>query len=200
MRMTRHASRRTPRPVRRTKIRNGADFLRWEPLLCEPQRTRLAAVPAPVAVLGRRLPASLDALSFEALSRLWAVRTSAELLTVGAEVVLGLSSRAVLTQAPALQVIGFCNWLMRELERVNVLWAEIRSTRTSEEVMAGVDDLAFGAFGLADWYARRMGMHNHDEAFATPWPRVWQCLRMDTAESEYRKRLQKIINDKTRRK
>ena len=61
-------------------------------------------------------------------------------------------------------------------------------------------ELAFGAFGIADWYARRMGMHNHDDAFSTPWPRIWQCLHNDTEEAEYRKRLGKILTDKTRHK
>ena len=35
---------------------------------------------------------------------------------------------------------------------------------------------------------------------ATPWPRIWQCLRNDTEEAEYRKRLGKILTDKTRHK
>lgn len=189
-----------PRRVRRDRIRNGADYLRWEPLLCDEQRTRLAAIPAPARFLGKPMPQSLDALSFEGLSRLWLVRTSEELLVVGASVLFGIGRDHALYDAPALQVAGFMNWLTAELQRVNNLWNGIRSTRTAEESMAGIDELAFGAFGIADWYARRMGMHNHDDAFSTPWPRIWQCLRNDTEEAEYRKRLGKILTDKTRHK
>ena len=189
-----------PRRVRRDKIRNGADYLRWEPLLCDEHRIRLAAVPAPARFLGKPMPQSLDALSFEGLSRLWSVRTSEELLVVGASVLFGIGRDHALYDAPALQVAGFMNWLTAELQRVNDLWNGIRSTRTAEESMAGIDELAFGAFGIADWYARRMGMHNHDDAFSTPWPRIWQCLRNDTEEAEYRKRLGKILTDKTRHK
>ena len=108
-----------PRRVRRDRIRNGADYLRWEPILCDEQRIRLAAVPAPARFLGKSMPQSLDSLSFEGLSRLWSVRTSEELLVVGASVLFGIGRDHALYDAPALQVAGFMNWLTAELQRTS---------------------------------------------------------------------------------
>jgi hypothetical protein len=68
--------------------------------------------------------------------------------------------------------------------------------------MAGIEKLNFGMFGLADWYARRMGISDHDEAFNTPWLRIWQCRKNDIEEAEYRDNLQRIqtsLNKQQRR-
>jgi hypothetical protein len=58
---------------------------------------------------------------------------------------------------------------------------------------AGIDRLNFGVFGLIDWYARRMGITDHDEVLKVPVLRVYQCLKMDKEQQEYENRLAKVI-------
>ena len=64
---------------------------------------------------------------------------------------------------------------------------------TSEQMRAGIDRLNFGVFGLIDWYARRMGITDHDEVLKVPVLRVYQCLKMDKEQQEYENRLAKVI-------
>jgi hypothetical protein len=45
-----------------------------------------------------------------------------------------------------------------------------------------------------------MGITDHDEAFATPWLRIWQCRKNDLEEAEYQKRLHKAQHDLNRRR
>lgn len=173
-------------------LRTVADLLLWEPLLADGQRAALLSVPCPEKVLGVRVPQTLDALSLEELARLWEIKTTRDLFVIGAEVLLKKGEREVL-KAPVLPLLGFANMVSRELQRIGDLWQTIPSTHTAEELQAGCQRLQFGVFGIADWYARRMGIHNHDEAFATPWQRVFLCLRNDSEEAQYRKRLNDII-------
>jgi hypothetical protein len=37
-----------------------------------------------------------------------------------------------------------------------------------------------------------MGISNHDEAFNTPWIRIWQCRKNDQAVSDYQERHMKV--------
>ena len=45
-----------------------------------------------------------------------------------------------------------------------------------------------------------MHITRHDEVFATPWIRIWQCRKNDADEAEYRKRLDKIRHDLARQR
>lgn len=179
----------------RDTLASVADFLFWEPLLADEQRAQLLAVECPRCVLGVEMPVDLNSLTFEQLIRLWSVKTSRDLFTAVANEILHKSERDIL-RADLLPVLGACNFVARELARISELWQSIPSTHTPEELQAGCQRLQFGVFGIADWYARRMGMHNHDEAFATPWVRIYQCMRNDAEEAQYRKRLNEIINQK----
>lgn len=180
-------------------LRTVADLLHWEPLLSSSQRAALLDVPCPTKVLGVRVPASLDGLTFEQLSRLWDIHTTADLFLISAEVLLGKPAAKVL-RAPVLPLLGLANMVGRELERINGLWSSIPKSHNPEEVMAGVESLSFGVFGIADWYARRMRINDHDAAFATPWVRIYQCMLNDALEGEYKRRLKDIIARQSKRK
>lgn len=183
--------------VKRDIIRNVMDFLKWEPILAEEQRKRLLSVPRPVSVRGVLVPEDINGLSLEDLFKLWNIKTVSDLFFVGASVVLGLSERDV-RKADFLALMGFANWLSSELQRVSELWSDMPSSKTPEEVQAGAPK--FGTFGIVDYYARRMGMTNHDQALQTQWVRVYQCMRNDAEEAEYRKRLARIQSKVARRK
>ena len=80
------------------------------------------------------------------------------------------------------------------MERIGKLFKSLESDKTSEEIRAGIEKLDFGAFGLVDWYAKRMGIVDHEEVFATPWQRIYQCLKIDHENAEFEKRYRNIIN------
>lgn len=113
---------------------------------------------------------------------------------------------AVLGQTPAemgatgREVMGFINMVSREMERIARLFDEIKPTPTAEEQRAGVETLQFGAFGIADFYALRMGITNHDEAFKTPWARIYKCLKMDYEKQQFEKRLRTIYQNKNKKR
>ena len=97
--------------------------------------------------------------------------------------------------ADAVQIVMFCGWAIGKLEELNKLLTSIKSPHTSEQLRAGVDKLNFGVFGLVDWYARRMGISDHEEVMAVPVLRVYQCLKMDNEQQQYENRLAKILRE-----
>ena len=62
----------------------------------------------------------------------------------------------------------------------------------ADEIKAGFDKIDNGVFGLIDWYARRMGIHDHEEAQKTSWLIVYQCMKIDHDYYICNKRLQEI--------
>lgn len=103
-------------------------------------------------------------------------------------------------QINVFDVFGFLNFVKEEVLRINTLFANIKATHTSEEVAAGIENLNFGTFGVVDWYARRMGITNHDEVYSIPWIRIYTCMKNDNEKSEYESRLHKQYMNKIKRK
>jgi hypothetical protein len=103
-------------------------------------------------------------------------------------------------KAPAIEMLGLRNMVVSEQERIAGLFQSLSREPEAAEIMAGIDKMNFGMFGLADWYARRMGINNHDDAFNTPWVRIWQCRKNDIEENEYQKRLQKARTNLAKKK
>jgi hypothetical protein len=89
--------------------------------------------------------------------------------------------------------------VVAEQERIAALFDSLSREPNADEVMAGIDKLNFGLFGLADWYARRMHITDHDVAFKTPWVRIWQCRANDQKEAEFDRKLQEILIHKSNR-
>lgn len=167
------------------------DLLRWEPLLTAERQAKLLNVPKPERIQGRRVPDDLNGLTLEQLARLWSIRDTHDLFTVSAFVLFGWSERRAL-RADAYRMLGVVNFVTAEVKRIGALFDALASKPTPQEILAGCDSLDFGAFGLADWYARRMGLQEHDRAFATPWVRVYQCRANDNAVALYQRRLADI--------
>ena len=55
-------------------------------------------------------------------------------------------------------------------------------------------------FGILDWYAKRMGITNHDEVLTVPWLRIYKCMDMDNKVEQYQRRLNEISLNEARRK
>lgn len=95
------------------------------------------------------------------------------------------------------KVFGFCNFAAREIDRINKLFGSIEVECSDEERRAGIGKVQFGTFGILDWYAKRMGIIDQNEVNSVAWVRIYTCMKNDSAEVAFQRRLQKIYNQKT---
>lgn len=114
-------------------------------------------------------------------------------------IVLGMQPKEVMA-ARAVEVVRFVGWASGELEKINRLFEQARTEPTTEERRAGIQNLDFGLFGMIDWYAIRMGIHDHDEVLGVNWMRVYKCVDMDNKKAMFQRRLQEVISNEYRRK
>lgn len=154
---------------------------------------------APRKFCGRDSPDSLQHVNYGTLVTLQATPTASyyETATNLVAALFPEIKREKIDNAPAADVLGVVSMISREMERIGKLFATLNDEPTLEEQRAGVDLLQFGAFGIADYYAKRMGITDHETAFNTPWARIFKCLSMDKARGDYEKRLRNIIQNKT---
>ena len=185
--------------IKRFKMDTVADVLRWEPYLEDDQVKALKGVACPARIGGRKAPQDLNDLTLEQLVMLEEIGANKGIFAAIAEVLLD-KDEAWAMKAPALPMLGLRNMVVAEQDRIAGLFASLSREHEAAEIMAGIEQLNFGMFGLADWYARRMGITDHDKAFATPWLRIWQCRKNDLEEAEYQKRLHKAQHDLNRRR
>lgn len=113
-------------------------------------------------------------------------------------IVLNLTDKEV-DKARAIDVVAFLSWLTSEVKRINELFNKLQPTHSPNEIKAGAEKLKFGMFGLLDWYAKRMGITNHDEVLGVPWMRIYKCLQMDYESNEFQKRYTEILKNDVRR-
>ena len=176
---------------KRFKMKTVADVLHWEPFLEDDQVAALKEITCPARVGTVEAPQDLNDITLGQLIQLEAIAAEKGVFAAIAEVLLD-KDEAWAMKAPAMEMLGLRNMVVAEQDRIAALFASLTRDHTAAEIMAGIENLNFGMFGLADWYARRMGISDHDEAFNTPWLRIWQCRKNDIDESEYQKRLQQI--------
>ena len=162
-------------------------------------QAKISRLERPLSVLGRSVPESLNTLKIGQIFELQNIKTEADVMEVPCRVILKLEPSEVM-EADAAEVFGFVVWVSKEMERINKLFESTRIPPTQEEKQAGVEQLNFGAFGILDWYAQRMGIKDHDEVAKTPWMRVYKCLDMDAKRSMYERRLREVYASKERKK
>lgn len=151
---------------------------------------KLAHAQKPSSLGGQEVPDNLNTITYGMLDDLSRI-TGKEDPAVGAcKILLDLDPVDVYS-SNVFDVFGFLHFVREELERINKLFANIKVTHSSEEIAAGVEELNFGTFGIVDWYARRMGITDHDEVYEIPWVRIYTCMKNDNAQSEYESRLHK---------
>ena len=92
----------------------------------------------------------------------------------------------------------FVGWVVESVKKINDMFDRIKIKPSSEQQRAGIEDLNFGIFGLVDWYAKRMGITDHEDVMSVTWVRVYKCLEMDNKTSEFQKRLIKVYEDEHR--
>ena len=167
-----------------------ADLLHWEPYLTVEQLDELKAVACPAEIGRKQAPQDLNDITLGQLIQLEVVGAEKGIFAAIAVVLLGRSEEWAMS-APALPMLGLRNMVVAEQDRIAGLFKMLEREPDAAEVMAGIDKLNFGMFGLADWYAKRMGIQDHDAVFDTPWIRIWQCRKNDIEQGEYQERLQR---------
>ena len=177
--------------MKRNKMKTVADVLHWEPFLEDDQVAALKEVTCPTRIAGKQAPQDLNDITLGQLIQLEAIAAEKGIFVAIAVVLLG-KDEAWAMKAPAMEMLGLRNMVVAEQDRIAALFASLTRDHTAAEIMAGIEQLNFGMFGLADWYARRMGISDHEDAFNTPWLRIWQCRKNDIEEAEYNERYQKI--------
>ena len=160
---------------------------------------KISRLERPSSVCGVSVPPDLNSLTIGELLRLQAIQTEEEAMFVPCEVILNLTKENVMN-AEASEVFGFLMWVSREMEAINKLFERTRVPPTKEEKEAGVESLNFGAFGLIDWYAKRMGFLYHDAVEEIKWPIIYKCLEMDAKQTMYERRLREVYNSKMSKK
>ena len=177
---------------RKTNIPSTARILRIEKALTPSSRAWLNHQPRPDRLFGRRVPESLDDLTFGELLGLQEIEgtSNADSIVIVARTVLKTRRPAAwILRTRADRVFGFLAFVTRELERIGKLFKAIEHTPDEDEVAAGVNDLNFGPFGLVDWYARRMGITNQNEVRSVAWVRIFQCMKNDAMHNNFERKL-----------
>lgn len=171
-----------------------------EPCATPEFREWIASQPRPNRMCGRDVPSSLNDLTFGELTALSAEGNNIAVALNAARVILGVTSRRRVMNEDAAIVAGFLNFVKDEAARIGALFEALNSRPTADEVAAGVEQLQFGAFGVVDWYALRMGIRNHDDVLSVKWVRIYECMRIDTQRADYQRRLREIVANKQSKK
>lgn len=163
--------------------------------LDEESQQRLSALGRPSFVGKHRTPESLNEMTFGDLIQLKGMKTVKDMVVLPCSILLGMDEIEVM-KADYKQTFGFANFVMSEIIRINELFNSISSEPTLEEIQAGVEHLQYGDFGLIDYFAKRQGIADHDDALKIGWIRIYQCLKMDSEKIQYERRLNEIYSKK----
>lgn len=167
------------------------EFLILSQCTKDDMQAKISRLQRPSSVYGASVPKDLNGLTLGELFTLQAIQTEQDAITVPCKVILDLDEDKVM-KAEASEVFGFVIWAAGEVAKINKLFERTRIPPTKEEKQAGVEQLNFGAFGIIDWYAQRMGIVDHEWVEHTPWIRVYKCLDMDAKRTQYERRLRDV--------
>lgn len=179
-----------------------ASFVRLMPYMTEETTKSLQFIPTPSIFCKQIVPQDLQLVTFGVLTQLQGAPKDNDYLKTCCNLVnvlTGVPTEVVATKK-AIEVLGIVNMVQSEMERIGKLFQSLQTDKTSDELAAGIEKLEFGAFGILDWYAQRMGIIDHEEVFATPWARIFQCMRIDHENQEFEKRYRKIIETRNKLK
>ena len=160
---------------------------------------KLETMTRPLKVGKATTPENLNAMTLGQMIDLSELKTGSEMFYKVCEVLLDMKPKDV-NKAPAVEVVRFVAWVAGSVKRINKLFDSVKNKPSKEELQAGINRLNYGIFGLIDWYAKRMGIADHDEVLGVHWGRVYQCLKMDNETAEFQKRLNKIYADEIKSK
>lgn len=142
-----------------------------------------------------KTPPDLNRINMGQLMQLVGMKSGYDAVTIPAKVLLGIPEKKIL-KADAVKVLGFSLWVSKEVGKISKLFAKTNVPPTPEEEQAGAGRMNFGMFGMLDYYARRMGITDHEEVERVPWVRVYKCMDMDAKTQMYQRRLRMILSKK----
>lgn len=177
-------------------------FVSLMPFMTEQTIKSLILIPPPKVFYKKPVPQDLQGVTFGVLTRLQQAPKDNDYYKTCCALVAVLTgvNPDIVGSRRAYDVLGIVNMISSEMERIGKLFKSLQTENTNEEIMAGIKNLDFGAFGLVDWYAQRMGIIDHEEVFNTPWARIWNCMRIDHEQGEFEKRYREIVTRNIKRK
>lgn len=177
-------------------------FVRLMPYMTEGTIKALAFVPTPKKFCKAEIPQDLQLVSFGLLTRLQGAPVKDNYLQTCCNLVSVLTGipADVVAGKKAVDVLGVVNMCQSEMRRIGKLFNSLQKEKTSDEVLAGIERLDFGVFGLVDWYAKRMNIIDHEEVFNTPWVRIFQCMKIDVENNEFERRYREILINRSKAK
>jgi len=149
---------------------------------------RLKDQPRPDKLCGKEVPKDLNTLSYGTLDDIRSASEAKDIVGECAKILLDLEPDQLMGE-DVNDVFGFINFVTKELERINKLFASIKVNYSKEEIAAGIKTLDFGSFGVLDWYAKRMGITNQNEVREVAWVRIYRCMANDALSNNYERKL-----------
>lgn len=181
------------------------EFLQLLPYCTEEHRRELIdqvrKARKPMFFAGIETPESLNLVTYGLLDDLANISNSnlADPIAYAIVRIMGCDESKVY-ESNVFDVFGMSEWITREVERINKLFATIAPKYSNEQIAAGVKRLDFGSFGVLDWYAKRQGISDQNEVRDVAWVRIFTCMKNDNEMAEYQKRLNEIYEHKQRHK
>lgn len=175
-----------------------ADLLVLNDVVSESFKETLSNAERPAKLYGKVVPETLNGLTYGQLIELQEATDPITQIAACANAVLGVNDMNVIMAEDGVASFGFLLWIKRELERINGLFKELEYQPTPEEVQAGYYSLRGGRFATLDWYARRMGITNHDDVLAVSWLIYYECKRIDHEQFLFQRRVQDIRDAKAK--
>ena len=156
----------------------------------------------PEYIFGKKVPEDLKFITFGQYSDLCDVFSQEQNLSIFSEVakILFDVTDEEINEAAVQDIWGLSIFAAKEIGNINNLFGEIRMDYTEQEKKAGIEKLQFGTFGILDWYARRMGIHDQNLVNNEKWVRIYQCMKNDMEDAKYQRRLQKVYEQEAKRK
>lgn len=172
-----------------------SNFFKLDENQLKPLFDQLDSGEHPEFILKKNVPKNLNELTFGQLIQLQLIKTNEDVLFVPPMVILGISKEDVL-KCRVFDVIRFMLFVKRELERIAKLFSDIQYKPTQEEIQAGINNINNGIFGTIDWFAKRMGIIDHEYVELIPWVRIYQCAKIDNNNALFERRLRNILTKK----
>lgn len=155
--------------------------------------TQIEEHPTPIQISGVEVPVNLNSLTMGELIRLQSIK--GDNIFEPIEIITNLQPER-LFKAKAFDIIAYIAMIRNEVSRIDKLFETVRHKPTSEEQQAGIGSINSGPFGILDWYARRMGIVDHEAVEYVPWVRIFKCMEIDFQNSKFERKLRDIYSKK----
>lgn len=179
------------------------DFLILFPLCTDEKRKEIVeflnAQERPAFLNSHEVMKDLNGINYGQLDDLSRVKNENDPFAEAIKILLNIDDVEIYG-LPVDKVFGFCNFVTKEIERINNLFASISVDHTADELAAGIEQLNFGSFGVLDWYAKRMRITNQNDVRSVSWMRIYMCMKNDAEQAKYERRYNQIILNKSKNK